>query len=79
MSTFACRLVDHINRYVELRRSLGYSFESQAATLQAFGRFVKRRSEAGPLTQHLGAYFCTQMPGNSKRPGATLRVPEELR
>ena len=57
MSTFARRLVDHINRYVELRRSLGYSFESQAATLQAFGRFVKRRSEAGPLTQHLVAHL----------------------
>jgi len=62
MSTFACRLVDHINRYVELRRSLGYSFETQAETLQAFGRFVKRRSEAGPLTQHLALTFVLQCP-----------------
>ncbi|MGO9289190.1 MAG: tyrosine-type recombinase/integrase [Polyangia bacterium] len=62
MSTFARRLVDHINRYVELRRSLGYSFESQAATLQAFGRFVKRRSEAGPLTQHLALTFVLKCP-----------------
>jgi hypothetical protein len=53
MNSFACHLVDHIHRYVELRRSLGYSFETQAATLQAFGRFVKRRAKAGPLTQHL--------------------------
>jgi integrase len=57
VSTFACRLVDHLNRYVQLRRSLGYSFKTQAATLQAFGRFVKRRAEAGPLTQHLVLTF----------------------
>ena len=41
MSTFACRLVDHINRYVELRRSLGYSFESQAATLTGVWPFCE--------------------------------------
>jgi integrase len=57
VKTFACRLVDHLNRYVQLRRSLGYSFKTQAATLQAFGRFVKRRAEAGPLTQHLVLAF----------------------
>jgi len=57
VKTFACRLVGHINRYVQLRRSLGYSFETQAATLQAFGRFVKRRAEPGPLTQHLALTF----------------------
>ena len=47
MNTFACHLVDHINRYVELRRSLGYSFKTQAATLRAFGRFVKSRAGLG--------------------------------
>jgi integrase len=62
MNTFACRLVDRINRYVELRRSLGYSFESQAATLRAFGRFVKRRAEAGPLTQRLVLTFVLGCP-----------------
>ena len=57
MNTFACHLVHHINRYVELRRSLGYSFKTQATTLRAFGRFVKRRAEAGPLTQQLVLTF----------------------
>lgn len=57
MNTFACHLVHHIDRYVQLRHSLGYSFKTQAATLRAFGRFVKRRAEAGPLTQQLVLTF----------------------
>lgn len=51
MSAFACQLADHINRYVQLRRSLGYAFEAQAATLRAFARFVQKGADAGPLTQ----------------------------
>src|SRR5216684_1467528 len=50
---FADRLTEHINRYVALRRALGYAFDTQAATLRAFGHFVQRRRAHGPLTQRL--------------------------
>jgi len=76
MNTFVCRLVDRINRYVELRRSLGYSFESQAATLRAFGRFVRRRAEVGPLTQRLVLTFvlgCPVTPNVRARRYAVLK------
>lgn len=76
MNTFACHLVDHINRYVKLRRSLGYSFKTQAATLRAFGRFVKRRAEAGPLTQQQVLTFvlaCQVTPNVRARRYAVLK------
>jgi integrase len=57
MSAFARVLMDHITRYVRLRRALGHSFDTQAATLQAFANFVKRRAETGPLTQQLVLTF----------------------
>jgi hypothetical protein len=76
VNTFACHLVDHINRYVDLRRSLGYSFKTQAATLRAFGRFVKRRAEAGPLTQQQVLTFvlaCQVTPNVRARRYAVLK------
>jgi integrase len=57
VNTFASRLIDHINRYVELRRSLGHAFDTQAATLRAFGHFVDHGAHAGPLTQPLVLTF----------------------
>jgi integrase len=62
MSNFASFLVDHINRYVVLRRSLGYSFRSQAATLRSFGRFVTCGTDPGPLTQQLVLSFVLACP-----------------
>jgi integrase len=76
MKNFARRLIDHINRYVEFRRSLGYSFETQAATLQAFGRFVKHRAKAGPLTQRLVLTYvlgCPVTPNVKARRYAVLK------
>jgi integrase len=76
VNTFACHLVHHIDRYVELRRALGYSFKTQAATLRAFGRFVKRRAEAGPLTQQLVLTFvlaCQVTPNVRARRYAVLK------
>jgi len=76
MNTFASHLVDHINRYVELRRSLGSSFNTQAATLRAFGRFAKRRAGAGPLTQQLVLTFvlgCQVTPNVRARRYAVLK------
>jgi hypothetical protein len=31
MTAFSGRLVDHLNRYVQLRRSLGHAFNTQAS------------------------------------------------
>jgi integrase len=76
MKTFASGLIHHITRYVQLRRSLGYSFNSQALTLRAFGRFVSRRANAGPLTQHLVLKFvlaCQVTPNVRARRYAVLR------
>jgi len=57
MNAFTRLLMDHVNRYIELRRALGHAFASQAATLRAFGDFVTHRAEAGPLTQSLVLTF----------------------
>jgi integrase len=76
MNAFTCRLIDHINRYVELRRALGYAFETQAATLRAFGSFVERRRDPGPLTQQLVLAFvlgCHVTPNVRNRRYAVLR------
>ena len=76
MSTFAPRLVHHINQYVQLRRALGYTFETQAATLHTFSRFVTRRKEPGPLTQQLVLTFvlgCRVTPNVRQRRYATLK------
>jgi integrase len=76
MNTFSSHLVEHIRRYVELRYSLGYSFRTQAATLRAFGRFVKRRPEVGPLTQQLVLTFvlaCQVTPNVRARRYAVLK------
>jgi hypothetical protein len=62
MNAFARRVVYHIDRYVELRRSLGHAFDVQAATLRAFGRFVEQRAELGPLTQQLVLTFVLACP-----------------
>lgn len=57
MNAFIGHLDEHITRYVALRRALGYAFDSQAATLRAFGSFVQRREDPGPLTQQLVLAF----------------------
>lgn len=57
MNAFARLLADRIKRYVQFRRSLGHTYQSQAATLQAFRRFVDHRRDAGPLTQRLALAF----------------------
>jgi integrase len=57
MSRFAQLVVSKIADYIQLRQSLGYAFQSQAATLQAFGRFVESGEHPGPLTQELALDF----------------------
>jgi integrase len=58
-SIFAKRLNDYIN----LRRSVGYKMESQAAVLRMFDMFVCRRRYRGFLTQGLAIAFATANPG----------------
>ncbi|MBK8996119.1 MAG: tyrosine-type recombinase/integrase [Myxococcales bacterium] len=57
MSAFATFLAGKVSDYIRLRRSLGYVFNVQAATLRAFVRFVKVRSDQGPLTSNLAGAF----------------------
>lgn len=54
---FAPRLAAKVEDYIELRRSLGYAFDVQAATLRAFVAYVRRRREVGPLTTALAVSF----------------------
>jgi len=54
---FGPQLAAKVEDYIELRRSLGYAFHVQAATLRAFVAYVKRRREAGPLTTALAVSF----------------------
>ena len=51
MSCFATTLADRVEAYVLLRRSLGYSFQKQAAILRALVCYVERETIGGPLTR----------------------------
>ncbi|MBK7578576.1 MAG: tyrosine-type recombinase/integrase [Myxococcales bacterium] len=57
MSVFAAFLAEKVADYIRLRRSLGYVFKVQAATLREFVRFVKVRRVRGPLTSNLAVAF----------------------
>jgi hypothetical protein len=57
MSAFAKILTEKVESYIELRRSLGYSFRKQAATLRALARFVETEQLDGPLTQGMALNF----------------------
>jgi integrase len=51
MNGFAKTLADRAEAYIGLRRSLGYSFSKQAATLRALVRYVEQHTLGGPLTR----------------------------
>lgn len=57
MSTFASTVGGSIQRYIALQRSLGYQFRKQAASLQAFLRYVRSSHARGPLSQALALDF----------------------
>jgi len=46
MTAFAGFLAEKVERYIELRRSLGFAFSKQAGTLRAFVRYVAATSPA---------------------------------
>ena len=51
MNGFAKTLADRAEAYIGLRRSLGYSFRKQAATLRALVPYVEQHTLGGPLTR----------------------------
>ena len=57
MNDFPRFLSDRIDDYIQLRRSLGYVFHAQAATLKALCRFSEQACHAGPLTRQLAMAF----------------------
>jgi integrase len=57
MSSFAKMLTDRVEAYINLRRSLGYSFHKQASVLRALVRYVGAEQIDGPLTQEMALNF----------------------
>jgi len=57
MSRFATTLAASIETYLALQQSLGYQFRKQAASLQAFLRYVHFTDARGPLSQTLCLEF----------------------
>ena len=86
MTIFAGFLSEKVERYIELRRSLGYAFDKQAGTLRAFVRHVERAELDGPATRAHGAELRLvvrrrrQQPRrSSRRAPPVLRVSRRLR
>lgn len=63
MSAFAAFLGEKLERYIELRRSLGYTFYKQAGTLRAFVRHVERSQLGAPATQMMALDFVLSFGG----------------
>lgn len=80
MNDFHRFISGKVDDYVRLRRSLGYAFRTQAATLQAFCRFAERSARDGPLTQELALAFVLSCDVTSniraRRYGVLLRFAE---
>lgn len=82
MTAFARFLGDKAERYIELRRSLGYAFSKQAGTLRAFVGYVERAQLNGPATRTMALDFALSFGGaaNSRaiRHGVLRRFYEYL-
>lgn len=82
MTAFAAFLSERAERYIELRRSLGYAFNKQAGTLRALVRFVERSGLAAPATRRMALDFVLSFGGaaNSRavRHGVLYRFYEHL-
>jgi integrase len=57
MTSLTKFLSEKIERYIELRRSLGYAFDKQAGTLRAFARHVEQSRPDGPATRTMALDF----------------------
>ncbi len=65
MTTFATILTERVEAYVELRRSLGYAFQNQAAILRALARYVETTQFDGPLTRQVALDFVLSWDGTA--------------
>jgi integrase len=63
MSTFAKVLAERVENYIQLRRSLGYTFCKQAATLRTFVHYAEIERLDGPLTRHMALDFVLAIGG----------------
>jgi integrase len=64
MNDFLQMLASKLEEYIELRRSLGYAFRKQAATLRIFLRYVEDSGTMGPLTQDMAIAFALSVDGS---------------
>ncbi|MER9256540.1 tyrosine-type recombinase/integrase [Mesorhizobium sp. M0598] len=82
MTAFARFLGEKAERYIELRRSLGYAFSKQAGTLRAFVHYVERAQLDRPATRTMALDFALSFSGaaNSRatRHGVLRRFYEYL-
>jgi integrase len=82
MIGFSQSLAERIDGYVRLRRSLGYEFRKQAATLRSFLRYVDEGGHEGPVTQGLAVAFVVASAGTAngraRRHGVLRRFAEYL-
>lgn len=82
MTVFARFLGEKVERYIELRHSLGYSFSKQAGTLRAFVRYVERTQLDAPASRTMALDFVLSFGGaaNSRatRHGVLRRFYEYL-
>lgn len=82
MTAFAAFLGEKVERYIELRRSLGFTFNKQAGTLRAFVRYVERSQLDAPANRTMALDFVLPFGGaaNSRavRHGVLRRFYEYL-
>lgn len=82
MTAFARFLGEKVERYIDLRHSLGYAFSKQAGTLRAFVRYVERAQFDAPATRTMALDFVLSFGGaaNSRatRHGVLRRFYEYL-
>jgi integrase len=82
MSSFARTLAIKVEDYVTLRRSLGYAFQKQAATLRALVQYAKVEQLDGPLTRNMALNFVFSWEGTANgraiRHGVVRRFCEYL-
>ena len=65
MSSFARILANKVEDYITLRRSLGYAFQKQAATLRALVQYAKVEQLDGPLTRDMALNFVLSWEGTA--------------
>lgn len=82
MSTFSAKLGEHVEAYVALRRTLGFSLDKQAAILRALVTYVDAKQHDGPLCRRTVLAFILAWEGTANgraiRYGVVRRFCEYL-